>query len=109
MQLGFSLQQRMVVDNTNVTKKERAVYISNGKLNRFRICGYYFEANVAGSISRNEKRTGKEKVKKVAIIAKFKELEVPSLEEGFDELYTVKIRDNEFIINDISSAPLKDQ
>jgi hypothetical protein len=74
MQLGITLEQRMVVDNTNVTKKERAMYISNAKMDRFKVCAYFLETILPG--------TGKDKIKKVGIIAKLKALEVPLLEEG---------------------------
>ena len=42
------------------------------------------------SFARNEKRTGSDKIKPIAIFAKQKALEIPELSAGYDELYEVK-------------------
>jgi predicted kinase len=97
--LAFSLQQRIVIDNTNVSKVDRARYIEQAKANRYTVIGYYFESNLADCLERNERRPGKERIDRVGVIAKLKNLELPMLCEGFDELYTVRLEDNKFIIN----------
>jgi hypothetical protein len=44
-------------------------------------------------VARNERRTGRAKVPKVAIFTAAKRLAPPRLEEGFDELHTVRVAD----------------
>jgi predicted kinase len=99
LELAFSLHQRIVIDNTNVAKVDRAPYIEQAKVNRYTVIGYYFESNLVDCLERNERRPGKEKINRVGVIAKVKNLELPMLREGFDELYTVRLENNEFAIN----------
>jgi predicted kinase len=100
MDLAFSLQQRMVLDNTNVTKVERAGYIQRAKAKNFAVIGYYFESDLSVCLERNENRPVKEKIKRVGVIAKCKALELPAYEEGFDRLYYVRLENDEFKIKD---------
>jgi predicted kinase len=102
MNLAFTLQQRFVVDNTNVSKAERSSYIAQAKGNHYKVVGYYFDSLLSDCLQRNENRRGNEKIEKVGVITKFKQLQLPSLEEGFDELYFVKIEGDEFIVNPLS-------
>jgi predicted kinase len=46
-------QQRFVVDNTNPTAAERAVYIVPARAAGFQVVGYVFESHVRTSIARN--------------------------------------------------------
>ncbi|MBQ9881278.1 MAG: AAA family ATPase, partial [Synergistes sp.] len=78
-----------VIDNTNPTKAERAVYISMAKAAGYRVIGYFFESRLQDCIKRNEQRTGKAKIPAKAIAATSNKLELPSRDEGFDELYFV--------------------
>ena len=82
--------QRFVIDNTNLTRAARAEYIQLVKLSKFRVAGYYFRTAVAVAIARNEQRQ-QGKIPKVGVFAAQKRLEVPSVEEGFDELYCVTL------------------
>lgn len=86
----------IVIDNTNITKEERKKYILAGKENNYKIIGYYFKSSIGECIERNEKR--KNKIPRTAVVNKFNNLELPSLNEGFDELYYVSIENSEFII-----------
>ena len=95
----LSIQQPFVVDNTNPTKEDRERYISIAKSNKFKVVGYYFQSKLGESISRNNQRTGKENIPEVGIKGTFSKLEIPGFEEGFDELYYVKIENNTFKIN----------
>lgn len=86
--------QRVVVDNTNVTPQERAAVMAIAREFGARIVGYYIEATPREAVARNERRTGKEKVPKVAIFARAKRLVPPALDEGFDELHTVRVMED---------------
>lgn len=86
--------ENIVIDNTNITKEERKKYISAGNENNYKIIGYYFKSSISECIERNEKR--KNKIPRTAIANKFNNLELPSFDEGFDELYYVSIENSEF-------------
>jgi predicted kinase len=83
-----------VIDNTNPSREERAKYIAIAKANKFKVIGYYFQSKLADSLARNNQRSGAEHVPEIGIRGTFKKLSLPSLEEGFDELYYV-IADND--------------
>ncbi|RPD43275.1 AAA family ATPase [Chitinophaga barathri] len=91
-------QQPFVIDNTNPAKEDRQKYIRLAKDRKFRIVGYYFQSKVADALERNSLRTGKALVPDIAIKGTFNKLELPSLEEGFDELYYVSTENNDFVI-----------
>lgn len=78
------------VDNTNPTKEDRRRYINPAKEAKYRIVGYFMESKLKDCIESNEQREGKEKIPRMAIAATSNKLEIPSYEEGFDELYFVK-------------------
>ncbi|HEY8935120.1 MAG TPA: AAA family ATPase [Cyclobacteriaceae bacterium] len=98
---ALSLQQRVVVDNTNVLREERSKYITQAKQNRYEVIGYYFESILSDCLQRNEKRIGKDRIENVGVIAKFKQLQPPVLDEGFDKLYYVKIEGDQFNVKSI--------
>ena len=79
----------VVVDNTSVTPAERAAIISIARESGARMVGYYLDVSTRVAVARNEGREGRAKVPKVAIFTCAKRLVAPSVEEGFDELYTL--------------------
>jgi predicted kinase len=81
----------VVVDNTNATREERAALIALGRSFGARIVGYYFESRLEDCVGRNRLREGKERVPHVALYATRKRMEVPSLAEGFDQLFFVRL------------------
>ena len=94
----FDTQQSFVVDNTNPTKEERLKYISAAKAHKFKIIGYYFQSQLNESIKRNRQRVGKENIPEIGIRGTFNKLEIPTFDEGFDELFYVAIENEQFII-----------
>lgn len=96
----IAAQQRYVIDNTNVTKELRVKYISEAKASKYKVIGYYFQSKVSDAIERNKHRAGKERIPDIAIKGTYNKLEVPSIDEGFDELYFVEIDNNEFKIKE---------
>lgn len=87
-----------VVDNTNVTVAGRERYVAPAKAAGYRVIGYMFEPIVADCVTRNELRQGKAKVPKPALFGTLKRLQRPRFAEGFDELHTVHLRDEEFVV-----------
>ncbi len=78
------------IDNTNPTKADRARYIPIAKAAGYKVIGYFMESKLKMCIARNNMREGKEKIPAMAIAATSNKLEMPSYDEGFDELYFVK-------------------
>ena len=78
-----------VVDNTNPTREERARYIPTAKEHGYRVVGYFMQSRLQDCIARNDRREGKEKIPAKAIAMTSNKLELPSRDEGFDELYFV--------------------
>jgi predicted kinase len=94
--LAFCFQTSMpaVIDNTNVQLQDRSAYISLAKKHRFTVTGYYFESHLQPCLERNAMRMGRQHVSEKGIRAKYYQLQVPALAEGFDELYYVQLQDN---------------
>ena|SRR5579871_4028361 len=92
-------KQPFVVDNTNVAVEDRARYIAPAKAASFRIAGYFFPVELRAAIKRNSLRSRGQVVPVPGVIAKFKKLQAPTLEEGFDEIYSVEIDPgNHFVV-----------
>ena len=88
-----------VIDNTNVSIAERKKYIDIAKEHGYKIIGYYFRSAIDECRIRNDQRQGEKKVPEIALRNKIAHLERPSNQEGFDELFYVKIEDNNFVIS----------
>lgn len=98
LQYCFDTQSKMVIDNTNVSRENRRKYIQLAIQNKYSIVGYFFESDIRDCLERNKNR--KDSINETGIKAKYKELELPSLEEGFDQIVKVKIINNQFKISD---------
>lgn len=97
--LCLESEQSFLIDNTNPSRDDRVKYIQ--KIREKRDCKlicYYFQSKIEDALNRNTERTGKEKIPDVGIKATFNKLELPSFDEGFDEIYYVEIIENKFII-----------
>lgn len=85
-------KQRFVVDNTNPTVADRARYIEPAKMAGFRVVGYYFQSTLEAARSRNNARSGTERIRDEGVSAIYNRLAAPAFTEGFDELYVVTIK-----------------
>ncbi len=81
----------VVVDNTNPTAEDRRPLVELGRRFGARIVGYHFDSGVRDCLARNARREGRARVPDVAIFATAKRLVPPSRDEGFDELYRVRL------------------
>lgn len=100
----LSAQQSFVIDNTNPLKSDRARYIARARAAGFRLVAYFFQSSVREAIQRNSQRRLQAKIPPVAIAATSRKLEPPTLDEGFDEIFTVEIApDGQFLV--ASAAP----
>lgn len=89
----FSTQSRFVIDNTNVTQEERAKYIKLLKEKKYEIIAHYFEVPIEMALERNAHR--KESIPEIGVKAKYKQLELPNYEEGFDKIVKISIQENQ--------------
>jgi len=96
LQNGFSF----TVDNTNPTIAEREKYIVPAKGYGYKITGYFFQSVIADCMERNRARQGKARVPDKAIPCTSNRLELPSYQEGFDQLYYVKLKQGRFLIEE---------
>jgi predicted kinase len=87
----LAAQQPTVVDNTNATVDRRAYYLRLARAAGFRTILYYFQSTVEEALARNASRVGKERIPDEAVRATFKRFQVPTPDEGFDEMYRVRI------------------
>jgi predicted kinase len=81
----------VVVDNTNPTIKERAPLLAASRAHGARAVGYFFDIPIRAAVARNAQRSGRNRVPNVAIFATAKRLERPTLEEGFDQLFQIRL------------------
>jgi predicted kinase len=87
----------VVVDNTNVTVAERATIIETARTHGAKVVCFYFESRLAVCEERNAARPFA--VPLVALRSKARALERPSVTEGIDALFYVKIEQCEFRVN----------
>jgi predicted kinase len=85
----------VVVDNTNANVAVRAPLIALARRHGADVVGYFFVTEAGDALRRNRARTGRDRVPDVAIFTVRKRLQPPTREEGFDRLYTVKVRETE--------------
>ncbi|MFO7905053.1 MAG: AAA family ATPase [Planctomycetota bacterium] len=96
----FDTGQPFVVDNTNPTRKDRQRYIPAAKSAGFRVVGYYFQSNVEECMQRNDTRCEPDRIPEGGVRSTHRRLQLPRFDEGFDELYHVKIAGTgEFMVN----------
>jgi predicted kinase len=81
----------VVVDNTNPDAATRGPIIRLGRAHGAIVIGYYFPTDAADALRRNSVREGRERVPAVAIFAARKRLEPPTLAEGFDRVFVVRV------------------
>ncbi|MBW4669137.1 MAG: ATP-binding protein [Cyanomargarita calcarea GSE-NOS-MK-12-04C] len=94
-------KQPFVVDNTNPTLEQRSRYVIPAKENNFRVIAYYFQADLEECKQRNNQRASKKNVPLIGILSTYKKLVLPTFEEGFDVIYSVKTELNySFIVQE---------
>ena len=90
-------KQPFVVDNTNPSTDERSRYLAPARKAHFRTVGFYFESRVELSRQRDQERPkpiGDKGIRSTAA-----RLQRPTLEEGFDDLFYVRLTDEGFEVS----------
>ena len=90
----ISQNKNVVIDNTNVTKAEREIYIKIAKQKSYKVIAYYFVPNVALSLVRN-KNIDRKEVPQVAIFDRLKKLEKPDFSENIDIIFQIENLNNQ--------------
>lgn len=94
-------KQPFVIDNTNPTKAERLLYLQVAKAAGFQCVGYYLQSKLADCQLRNAQRPVEQQVPLPELLGTAARLELPSWDEGFDELYYVRISERQdFVIEE---------
>jgi len=90
------------LNKTNLTKDERAKVIQTAKEAKFCVVGYYFRASLEESLKRNATREGKARIPDKGVHGSHSRLQLPSFDEGFDELFYVQIDEttNSFVVEE---------
>ncbi len=92
---------KFVVDNTNLTREQRARYIFPAKRAGFTVIGYFFQSRRTEALQRNSQRPEAERVPDKGILGASGQLELPSRAEGFDQLYFVRLNEPDgFLVED---------
>jgi predicted kinase len=81
----------VVVDNTNPAVEDRRPIIQAARAAAASVIGYYLESSIDRSLALNAGRSGRKRVPDVGILSTVKRFTAPSMEEGFDRLYFVKM------------------
>jgi len=90
-----------VVDKMNLTRTERATYISQAKAARFKISGYFFQSELVPALLRNARRDPPERVPEAGLRSASNALQLPAKNEGFDQLFFVRMNgQGGFIVED---------
>lgn len=92
-------KQSVVIDNTNVQRVDRERYITAAKERGFSVIGYFLRSSLQECLKRNKSRELNRFVPEIGVKGRFAKLEMPSLDEGFDDIFFVKIDANgEFVV-----------
>jgi predicted kinase len=92
----------VVVDNTSPRVADRAPLIAAARRHGARVVGYVLDTSRGECLKRNRLREGKARVPDVAVHVAAARLQPPTLEEGFDELFTVRAAGGAF---DVAPRP----
>jgi len=83
----------VVVDNTNPSAAVRAPVIALARKHGAEVVGYFFATEAGDALRRNRARDGRDRVPDVAIFTARKRLEPPTMTEGFDRLFSVRMNE----------------
>lgn len=82
--------RNVAVDNTNPSPDEWQPLIDAAREHDAEVTGYWFPADLSGSMARNTARDPRTRVPDVGLYATIKRLRRPRLDDGFDRLVVVR-------------------
>jgi predicted kinase len=92
----LAAQQRVVVDNTLPTADQRARYAQLARAAGFSSSVYFFDVPIADALKRNAQRPPELQIPEIGVRGTFAKLQRPTAAEGFDEIFIVRVIDNQF-------------
>lgn len=94
----LSENKSFVIDNTNVSKEDRERYIDIARKKHISITCCFFKPDVKKSITRNKSRkfNGGRFVPEQVIYIMNNKFEIPSYDEGFNDIYIIEEDYNEY-------------
>ena len=95
-------RQPFVIDNTNASKLERKRYFRLALEHECLVSGFYFQSKSQECLTRNRlrDRSPLREVPDLAIRNTISRLELPSFEEGFNQLHFVRMIDWQFFVEE---------
>lgn len=91
----------LILDSSVLTFEERARFIKPAKNSGYKVIGYYFKSSIKDALKRNERKPLAAQAQIAEIVEKHHYLQIPGLNEGFNELYYVRINSqNKFMISE---------
>ncbi|HEX4499274.1 MAG TPA: ATP-binding protein [Thermoanaerobaculia bacterium] len=91
LEMCLKTGQPFVIDNTNPRREDRSEVLTLARAAGFRTVGYYFQSRLADALRRNASRAGDERIPDPGVLGTYGRLELPARDEGFDELYYVRL------------------
>ncbi|MBI5006221.1 MAG: AAA family ATPase [Nitrosomonadales bacterium] len=86
----ISERRRVVIDNTNPTRQDRAKYIAPAKNMGYQVCGIQLDVPIVRAITRNLARHNQEKIPERIIQSTLRKMQPLSLSEGFDQIVIIR-------------------
>lgn len=97
----LQVRQKLVVDNTNPAREDRARYLDLAADHDFRCIAYFFETTLRAALARNAQRDDEQRLPEKGVRATFGKIQPPSYDEGFDAIYRVRIRGRGFEVSQV--------
>ena len=88
-QACLATRTKFVIDNTNLTKEERARFLEPALAAGYAVDGYFFQSRVADALLRNRGRPPEERVPDAGIHGASGRMVLPTRSEGFRQLFYV--------------------
>jgi predicted kinase len=87
----IAARQPFVVDNTNPTVEARRRYVEPAKAAGFEVVGFAFPSTPREALAVNALRPVHQQLTTKAVLETLERIEPPTVDEGFDELYAVRM------------------
>ena len=99
----LAARQKVVIDNTNPTARQRIRYTNLARAASFSTTLYFFDVTTTLAVARNAAREGGARVPEVAIFGTQAKLQRPTAGEGFDAIFRVTGNNGLFTVEDWSN------
>lgn len=86
----------VAVDDLNLRRLDRYHIIRMAKKHGARTRCFFFDTSIQDAIARNSRRSGRARVPDFAIKIRQRQVQRPTLDEGYDDLYVVTLIDDGF-------------